>query len=151
MNLKKLLIVDAIIILIGGISILFFYLLTNIDYKKPSESQLLLNNTEIKDKYLYKDNQYIFSTLNNDSFEDVELKFIATPLEKHNPSKYYAFKIDGQKVYFSPTISIKELFEIVSIDLSLYDENNTYLQFIFTLKSNSTTFEFNILDSKINF
>ena len=63
MKIKKIIIIDAIILLIGGIGILLFYLISHIETKKPNENPLLLNNLTIKDKYLIKDKQYVFTTV----------------------------------------------------------------------------------------
>ncbi|MDY4183364.1 MAG: hypothetical protein SOX92_03610, partial [Candidatus Onthovivens sp.] len=75
MKIKKIIIIDALILLIGGIGILLFYLISHIETKKPSENPLLLNNLTIKDKYLIKDKQYVFTTENKSIFKFATLEF----------------------------------------------------------------------------
>ena len=151
MKIKKIIIIDALILLIGGIGILLFYLISHIETKKPSENPLLLNNLTIKDKYLIKDKQYVFTTENKSIFKFATLEFSNEKLKKIEVNEYYHFKIDGENIYFLPTISIKEIFYKSKIEESLYIENNTYLIFTFQYENTLTTFEFNILDYKINF
>ena len=145
MKIKKIIIIDALILLIGGIGILLFYLISHIETKKPSENPLLLNNLTIKDK------QYVFTTENKSIFKFATLEFSNEKLKKIDVNEYYNFKIDGENIYFLPTISIKEIFIKSKIEESLYIENNTYLIFTFQYENTLTTFEFNVLDYKINF
>ena len=84
-------------------------------------------------------------------FKFATLEFSNEKLKKIEVNEYYHFKIDGENIYFLPTISIKEIFIKSKIEESLYIENNTYLIFTFQYENTLTTFEFNVLDYKINF
>ena len=106
MKIKKIIIIDAFILLIGGIGILLFYLISHIETKKPNENPLLLNNLTIKDKYLIKDKQYVFTTENKSIFKFATLEFSNENLKKIEVNKYYNFKIDGENIYFLPTIKL---------------------------------------------
>lgn len=152
MKLKKVLIVDGIVILIGLICILIFYLFTHPISKKHDEIPLLLNNAEIKEDKLIVNEQYILSFLNNEAIDKVSLSFKTnTELYRFDVNSYYTYKIDGKNIYFLPTISIKDIFLKNSLDRNYYKDTLNYLVFSIQNKNSITQFEFNVLSSSINF
>ena len=110
MKIKKIIIIDALILLIGGIGILLFYLISHIETKKPNENPLLLNNLTIEDKYLIKDKQYVFTTENKSIFKFATLEFSNEKLKKIEVNEYYHFKIDGKTYIFYQQLALKKYF-----------------------------------------